>query len=76
MTWRRSEWVSILTTIATVVFWIWFVAVKATKWDEASMALEVMTPKVEDHGKQLAVISSKLDDMSEDLRWLRRHANK
>ena len=40
------------------------------------MALEVMTPKVEDHGKQLAVISSKLDDMSEDLRWLRRHANK
>jgi hypothetical protein len=72
MNWRRSEWISV-TTLITLAGWIAWASSKKTVWDETAMTVEIIRPKIEMHEQQLAVINAKLDDMQEDLKYLRRH---
>ena len=73
---RKADW-TILCTIFGMLGTIFFYGVKAVRahsqWmDKVEMA-SAMTPKVEDHEKKLAVITSSIEDMKEDLKYIRRH---
>ena len=74
MNWRRSEFIAILGPLATILLWVWFASAKANTWDGTSATVAKMEPVVEIHTSQLAVLNSKLDDIQDDLKWLRRHS--
>lgn len=73
MNWRRSEWIS-AATLLTLFSWIAWASAKKTTWDATTAEVQFIKPKIELHDQQLAVINAKLDDMQEDLKWLRRHS--
>lgn len=74
MSWRRSEMIS-FTTFITVISWIWWASGKVNAWDMAQKQIQEVVPTVEEHGKELAVIESSLNDIKDDVRWIRRHNN-
>ena len=60
MTFRRSEWIS-TATLLTLAGWIAWASAKKTVWDETAIKVDVISPRVELHDKELAVINTKLD---------------
>jgi len=72
MTWRKSDMISV-ATLVTLISWIWWASSKVSAWDGTVTELKTIQPVVEEHSKQLAVISESLSDMKDDLRYLRRH---
>lgn len=73
MNWRRSEFISAATLI-TLAGWIAWASSKKTVWDQTAVTVDIIRPKLELHDQQLAVINAKLDDIQEDLKWIRRHS--
>lgn len=71
--WRRSETIS-MGTLILVAGWIWWASAKTNSWDSSSTKIAAIEPKVEDHGKQLAVLVAAVQDMKEDVKYIRRHA--
>lgn len=74
MNWRRSEFISI-STLLVVASWIWYASGKSTNWDIAASDISQIKPKVESDERQLSVIVARLEDMQDDLKWIRRHSN-
>ena len=73
MSWRRSEWLAVLSPLITVILWIWFASAKANSWDATTAMVAEMKPEVESHSQQLAVVKDELDDIKDDVKWIRRH---
>lgn len=70
--WRRSEYISI-GTLVLLASWIFYAGAKASAWDQAVKAINDLKPQVNLHSEQLAGIRESLDDIKEDVRYLRRH---
>ena len=73
---RKADW-TLLCTIMGMVGTILFYGVRAVRahsqWmDKATEAVGII-PQVQDHDKRLVVIEKTLSDMSEDVRYIRRH---
>lgn len=60
------------TIIIVLTAW-WNLSHKDTILDLVVSDVAIIKPKVEDHGVKLASIITRLDDMQEDIRYIRRH---
>ena len=70
---RKAD-VGLMLTVITIIGAIWVGYAKPSSWDQAVKEVAELKPQVAIHDKQLAVISSVLEDMQEDLKYLRSHA--
>lgn len=61
-------------TLFVILGWIWYASAKTTGWDGTTERVKEIEPVVEKHTAQLDVLTEKLDDIQEDVRYLRRHA--
>lgn len=75
MNWRRSEFISV-STLLLVASWLWWTGAKMQMINITIAEVEVIKDKESLNEKSIAVVMDRLDDMKEDLRYLRRHANK
>lgn len=73
MNWRRSDVIS-LGTLFTVLAWVWYASAKTTTWDENTTQIKEIKVTEDSQGKQLAVLIDNVDEIKDDLRFLRRHA--
>ena len=70
---RKAD-VGLILTVVTLAGIIWAGYAKPASWDHAVKEVAEIKPKVAEHSTQLAVITSALIEMQEDLKYLRRHA--
>lgn len=70
--WRRSEYFSV-TTLFIVLGWIWYASAKNVLLDGVIKDMEIVKPKTEVQATQLAAIKATVDDMQDDVKFIRRH---
>lgn len=70
--WRRSEFISI-GTLLLLATWIFYAGAKVKDLDITVDVVKELKPKVEVNTVHIAAIDAKLDDIRDDLNYIKRH---
>lgn len=73
MNWRRSEMISGVTFLCVVVGWIWLANTKVNKWDTCDSIVNDKLKGNEALDRRTTIIETKIDEMMEDVKYIRRH---